>query len=53
MKILDNPVILDIQLTKNMVETNKISVDSVTYTPIYMYNFFQKRCFTKDLKLWI
>ncbi len=33
-------VILDIQLTKNG-ETNKISVDSVTYTPIYMYNFYQ------------
>ncbi len=34
-------VILDIQLTKNG-ETNKISVDSVTYTPIYMYNFYQR-----------
>ncbi len=33
-------VILDVQLTKNG-ETNKISVDSVTYTPIYMYNFYQ------------
>ncbi len=34
-------VILDIQLTKNG-ETNKISVDSVTDTPIYMYNFYQR-----------
>ena len=34
-------VILDILLTKNG-ETNKISVDSVTYTPIYMYNFYQR-----------
>lgn len=33
-------VILDVQLTKNG-ETNKITVDSVTYTPIYMYNFYQ------------
>lgn len=33
-------VILNIQLTKNG-ETNKISIDSVTYTPIYMYNFYQ------------
>lgn len=32
-------VILDIQLTKDG-RTNKISIDSVTYTPIYMYNFY-------------
>lgn len=33
-------VILDIQLTKDG-KTNKISIDSVTYTPIYMYNFYK------------
>lgn len=33
-------VILDIQLTKSGVD-GKISIDSVTYTPIYMFNFYQ------------
>lgn len=33
-------VILDIQLTKNGVN-DKISIDSVKYTPIYMYNFYK------------
>lgn len=32
-------IILDIQLTKQG-ENGKISIDSVTYTPIYMYNFY-------------
>lgn len=32
-------VILDIQLTKKG-ESGRISIDSVSYTPIYMYNFY-------------
>lgn len=35
-------VILDIKLTKNG-ESKKISIDSVTYTPIYMYNFYTSK----------
>lgn len=35
-------VILDIQLTKNGAD-GKISIDQVTYTPIYMFNFYNSR----------